>query len=155
MHVLFRLFMIHVGLIAACLIASFALVVAETWNLELPSDVTVDSAQTAGLVHTLIFAAFALMVIYLPAMIFALITEIMRWRSVLIFAAAGAILGLIPAFDLIPAWVNVAESGDRLINSPFKAFPAVGILGGCAYWLIAGCRTGFRREPFRLPQSAD
>jgi hypothetical protein len=79
----------------------------------------------------------------------------MRWRSVLIFAAAGAILGLIPAFDLIPAWVNVAESGDRLINSPFKAFPAVGILGGCAYWLIAGCRAGFRQEPSQSLQSVD
>jgi hypothetical protein len=146
MHVLFRLFMIHVGLIAACLIASFALVVAETWNLELPADVTADSAQTAGLVHTLIFAALALIVIYLPAVAFAFVTEIMRWRSILLFAAAGAILGVMPAFDVIPNWIEVVESGERLIGAPFKALPAVGILGGCAYWLIAGCRAGFRRE---------
>ena len=134
MRVLFRLLMIHVGLIAACLVAAFALVVAETWSLELPSDVTVDSAQTAGLVHTLIFAGFALIVIYMPAVIFALTTEILRWRSVVIYAAAGAILGIIPAFDVIPAWTDVAESGQWLIDSPSR------LCRRLAFW--AAVRTG-------------
>lgn len=146
MHVLFRLFMIHLGLIVACLVGSFALVVVETWSLELPSDITVDGAQKAGLVHTLIFAAFALLLVYLPAVIFALVTEFFRWRSLLIFAAAGAVLGLIPAFDLVPSWITIVETGDQLIQSPFKALPAAGIIGGCAYWLIAGCRAGFRSD---------
>jgi hypothetical protein len=147
MHILFRVLMIHVGILAACFVAALALVTIETWALPIPGDITREKAHEALLVHTVILGMVGLFFSYLPSVALGLTTEIFRIRSILFYAAVGAAIGLIPAIGILPHWITVENTGGNLIASPLKAFPAIGVIGGCLYWLVTGCRAGFSRTP--------
>ena len=147
MHILFRVFMIHVGILAACFVAALALVTIETWALPIPGDTTREKAHEALLVHTVILGMVGLFFSYLPSIIAGLAAEIFRIRSILFYAASGAAIGLLPALGVLPSWITVENSGGNLIASPLKAYPAIGVIGGCLYWLVTGCKAGFARTP--------
>ena len=37
---------------------------------------------------------------------------------------------MLPALGILPSWVEVTSTGDDLIASPLRAYPAVGVIGG-------------------------
>lgn len=143
LHVLFRLLMINIGIAAAALAAGVALMLIEVWGLAVPSDIPVPEARFALAINALIVSGFALFYAYLPGGLFGFVAEIFRLRSVVWFAVIGGLIGLLPALEYLPSWVNVNFSGPPLTQMPLKAYPAVGIIGGCMYWLLTGCKAGF------------
>lgn len=84
---------------------------------------------------------------FVPAVLLIVAAEIMRLRSLLYCAAAGAVVGLASYFGS-----NVEL---RLENTtdvspafhPLQLAAAAGIVGGLAYWLLAGRNAGRWREP--------
>src|SRR3569832_444890 len=107
MHILFRVFMIHGGIVTACLVAALALVTIETWALPIPGDITREKAHDALLVHTVVLGMVGLFFSYLPSVALGLAAEIFRIRAILFYAAVGAAIGLIPAIGVLPDWVTV------------------------------------------------
>mgnify|MGYP001306873144 CR=1 FL=1 len=143
LYVLFRLFMIIIGLVAGALAAGVALMLIEVWGMPVPSDIPVAEARFALVINALIVSGLALFYACLPGALFGFAAEIFRLRSILWFAAIGGLIGLLPAYGYLPSWVDVNFSGPPLTNMPLKAYPAVGIIGGCMYWLLTGCKAGF------------
>jgi hypothetical protein len=85
----------------------------------------------------LVVAAF----VAVPAFVFILLAELFRWRSIFLYLAAGALIGLsgsvLPVEDLFPEF-----------QADMKMLAVAGAVGGFVYWLIAGRSAGFTRpEP--------
>ena len=88
---------------------------------------------------------------FVPALLLIVVAEIMRLRSLLYYAAAGAVVGLASYFGS-----NVEM---RLENTtdvspafhPLQLAAAAGIVGGLAFWLLAGRNAGRWREPAQPP----
>jgi hypothetical protein len=87
-------------------------------------------------------AGFAGMTALLPAIIAVAIAEGFDFRSFLYYAAAGAVVALI-AFFTTDIGVRLEETTDI---APVTLGPqlvvAGGIIGGIAYWLVAGRNAG-------------
>ena len=87
----------------------------------------------------------------MPAVLLVVVAEVMRLRSLLYYAAAGAVVGLTSYYGS-----NVEL---RLENTtdvapafhPLQLAAAAGIVGGLAYWLLAGRNAGRWREPAQPP----
>jgi hypothetical protein len=79
---------------------------------------------------------------FVPALLLIAIAEAMRLRSLLYYAAAGAVVGLASYFG--------SDVGLRLENTtdvtpvfhPLQLAAAAGIIGGLMYWLLAGRNAG-------------
>jgi hypothetical protein len=141
--ILFRLLMVHVGIIAACFGAAFAFAIIESWNLTIPEGMTRTEAHNALLINSALISVVGLFFAYLPSLVLGVVGEVFRLRTVLFYAVAGGLIGLRPALESLPSFVAVAPGSEALTATPLTAFPAVGILGGCLYWLVAGCKAGF------------
>jgi MFS family permease len=146
LHALFRFFMIFVGIVAAALAAGTTLTLVESSGLMRPFDVTEAQARDALFVHTLVISGYALLLGFLPAFVSGLLAEIFRWRTIIYFGIVGALIGVYFLFEPIPRWINVVQEGEPLIRDATKAYPAAGIVAGAMYWLVTGCRAGFRRD---------
>ena len=146
MHILFRLFMVNLGVVIGCFAAALAFALIETWGLEMPADEPVDDPRLVLLINSALIGTVATLATYFPAAIFGVASELFRWRSILIFATAGGVIALFPYLGYFPAWINITSSGEALTQTPLKAYTAVGIIGGCAYWLVTGSKAGFRRD---------
>ncbi len=152
-YAIFRFFMISVGIVAAALAAGTTLMLAEAAGMTRPFDVSEGEARDALFVHVLILSGYALLLGYLPAFLAGLLAEIFRWRSILYFGIAGALIGLYFVFQPLPSWINVVQHGDALIGNATKAYPAAGIVAGAMYWLVTGCKAGFVRDRSTLDQT--
>jgi hypothetical protein len=83
-------------------------------------------------------------VAFLPSMIAILLTEAFGWRYLVLYAVAGAGIGLFCASSLgFIEWRPDIEL-PRMGNTELMA--AAGIAAGFVYWLIAGRRAGAWRE---------
>ena len=85
---------------------------------------------------------------FLPALIIALVTEALKIRSPLIYAAGGAVLGAlaylgIARFD--PDTMTVVDGVRREV----EIMAGAGIVAGLVYWLIAGRNAGAWRDTFK------
>jgi hypothetical protein len=146
--ILIRLLMVHVGIIAACFAAALAFAIIESWNLTVPEGMTRTQAHNAILINSALISVIGLFFAYLPSLVLGVVGEVFRLRTVLFYAVAGGLIGLRPALESLPAFVTVAPTSEPLTATPLTAFPAVGIIGGCIYWLVAGCKAGFAaRQP--------
>lgn len=146
MYAILRLLMIFVGIAAAALAAGTTLMLVESAGLTRPADVTEAQARDALFIHTLVISGYALLLGFLPAFVAGLLAEIFRWRTILYFAIAGALIGVYLLFEPIPGWIRYVQEGEPLVRDAAKAYPAAGIVGGAMYWLVTGCRAGFRRD---------
>ena len=154
LYAIFRLFMIFVGIVCAALAAGTTLMLVESSGLMQPADVTEAQARDALFIHTLIFSGYALLLGFLPAFVAGLLAEIFRWRTIVYFGIAGALIGAYFLFQPIPSWINVVQDeGVRLIQNAEKAYPAAGIVAGAMYWLVTGCKAGLLRDT--VPPSVD
>lgn len=156
---MFTLLRVIFGFIVACLIAgltSVAFVVTPADLATLPPDALSERLGNAGVLsllaatHSAIFAfPFALLAIF--------IGEWARMRSWIYYMIAGVAIAL---GGFAAVYLNEVAGQPSIVNEyALRAFLAIGILGGFAYWLVAGRRAGGKRgdaptAPVAVPPSA-
>lgn len=155
LHIIFRLFLIPLGIVCAALAAGTTLTLVETSGLMGPADVTEAEARDALFVHALIFSGYALLLGFLPALVAGFLAEIFRWRTIVYFGIVGGLIGAYFLYQPIPSWINITQDeGVTLIRDAAKAYPAAGIVAGAMYWLITGNKAGFLRDDPRDDKDA-
>ncbi len=84
---------------------------------------------------------------FVPALLLIGVAEAARLRSVLYYAAAGAVVGLASYFgsDVELRLENTTDVSP--VFHPLQLAAAAGIIGGLVYWLLAGRNAGRWREP--------
>jgi H+/Cl- antiporter ClcA len=82
----------------------------------------------------------------LPALIVIVVAEVTRMRSFLYYGIGGALVGLASYFgsDISVRIENTTDVAP--VNNALQLAAAAGIIGGLAYWLIAGRNAGRWRE---------
>jgi len=141
-----RIIVIAFALIVASMVAGIALavgIVAPEWPW-----FDSDPVERVKFFMVSFFAtSFIGATAFVPAVLLVVVAEVMRLRSLLYYAAAGAVVGLASYFGS-----NVEL---RLENTtdvapafhPLQLAAAAGIVGGLAYWLLAGRNAGRWRAP--------
>jgi len=83
----------------------------------------------------------------LPAAVVILFSEVARMRSFLYYGVGGALVGLASYFgsDISVRLENTTDVPP--VGHTLQLAAAAGIIGGLAYWLIAGRNAGRWREP--------
>ena len=131
MRVLWRvLFVIPLGFIAACLAAGIFVAVAAYGTGALDRDTVIWPAIFGVIAAPVIGGLVAL-----PALVVIVLAELLSWRSVLAYLAAGGIAGL-SAYLLADNTAGVISDTDAQLSM------TAGIVGGLAYWLVAGRTAG-------------
>ena len=139
---MFTLLRVIFGFIVACLIAGLttvAFVVTPADLATLPADAWSERLGNAGVLsllaatHSAIFAfPFALLAI--------VIAEWARVRSWIYYVIVGLAIAL---GGFAAEYLNEVAGQPSIVNAyALRAFLAVGILSGLAYWLVAGRRAG-------------
>ncbi|WP_099866979.1 hypothetical protein [Pararhizobium haloflavum] len=135
----FRLLTMALGFFVACMVTGTAL--AFLTRVITPEDVrTLGSNETVmGLmVGILAVAAVVAYAAMLPAMFIVLFAEIRRKRDWLFYCASGALIAV-----LCLSFVLLNPQQDSAPSLQFFAIVVVaGMLGGVAYWLVAGRQAG-------------
>ena len=147
LYALFRFFLIFVGILCAALAAGITLMLAETSGVMTPPGVSQSEAHDALLINTFALSGYALLLGFIPALGAGLLAEILRWRTIVYFGIAGALIGFYLLFQPIPSWIDIVQDeGQRLIRDATKAYPAAGMVAGAIYWLVTGRKAGFIRD---------
>jgi hypothetical protein len=149
MSLIGRLFAIAFGFLAACFVAGMIVVIALLYPQF--SDLGIEPPDTDAFNIILGFgfiflSGFALV----PAMIVVLITEAFYIRSVLAYAAGGAICGAACYLGLVP-FDPATMHFEGIVHRHLEIMTGAGIVAGFTYWLIAGRNAGAWREPPRRP----
>ena len=133
MRIIWRvLIVIPLGFIAACLAAGVFIAVAVYGIDGLDRD-TVIWPAIVGVLAAPVVGGFAA----LPALIVITAAELLSWRSVLAYLVAGGAAGL-SAYLLADGGVGAISDIDAQLSM------TAGIVGGLAYWLVAGRTAGGR-----------
>jgi phosphotransferase system glucose/maltose/N-acetylglucosamine-specific IIC component len=141
-----RIIVIFFALIVAIMIAGITLaigIIAPDWT-------GVDSEpfeRVSFFVVSFFATSFVGAVAFLPALLVIVIAEAARLRSFIYYGVGGALVGLASYFGSnisvrLENTTDVAPVGNAL-----QLAAAAGIIGGLAYWLIAGRNAGRWREP--------
>ena len=145
MTALFRITMMFVGYVWACIAASLVLALgtlAPQWDFFFRS-LGVQSSQAQSTAMWVVVGLGALIIFFvgfLPTLLIIIITEGFALRSILVYGVIGAALALVMAFGLdftgyrAPPGIDIARERE--------VFAAAGIAGGMVYWLFAGRRAG-------------
>jgi hypothetical protein len=145
MTVLFRITMMFVGYVWACIAASLVLALGTLtpeWN-DLFASFGLQSphAQSAALWTVVGLGAFIIFVIgFLPTLLVIVITEGFALRSIVVYGVIGGALALAMAYGLDFAGY-IAPAGSDIARER-EVFAAAGIAGGLVYWLFAGRNAG-------------
>ena len=144
MAVLFRITMMIVGYIWACVAAALVLTIGTLtphWN-----DLTALGGQSPELQSAALWSVVALgaLVIFavamLPALLAIALTEGFALRSIVIYGVIGGALALATAYGLDFGGYMMAPRGD--LAREREVIAAAGIAGGLVYWLFAGRKAG-------------
>jgi hypothetical protein len=143
-----RLLLVPLGAAVAVTVA-FTVIVIAHWR-ELAALAQADPDAQGFWLIAVIFAgpilalllSFTILLTALPAAIGVLIAEAFAIRSWIYHAANGG----------LSAWIGWSLMQDiqeryRFLTEP-KIMVAAGLAGGLAYWLVAGCTSGFWRPIF-------
>jgi H+/Cl- antiporter ClcA len=84
---------------------------------------------------------------FVPAVLLIVVAEVMRLRNLLYYAAAGAVVGLTSFFGSNVELRLENTTDVTPVFHPLQLAAAAGIVGGLAYWLLAGRNAGRGREP--------
>ncbi len=135
MRVVWRiLFVIPLGFIAACLAAGVFFAAVAYGDGALDRD-TVIWPAIFGVLAAPVIGGFAA----LPALILIVLAELLSWRSVLAYLVAGGAAGLL-AYLLAYGAAGPIRYGDVQLSM------TTGVVGGLAYWLVAGRTAGGSRR---------
>jgi hypothetical protein len=145
MTALFRIVMMFVGYVWACIAASLVLTLGTLtleWNsffdaLGLQSA----HAQSAAMWTVVGLGAAVIFVVgFLPSLLAIALAEGLALRSIVVYGVIGGALTLAAAYGL-DFFRDVAPLGSDLARER-EVFAAAGIAGGLVYWLFAGRRAG-------------
>jgi hypothetical protein len=148
MTALFRITMMIVGYIWACVAASLVLTLgtlAPNWDdldalgnslgSQSPDMPTVALWSVIGIGAAIIFA-----VGFFPTLLAIVLMEGFRIRSIVVYGIIGGALALAAAYGLDFGGYVTAPNADMVHER--EVFAAAGIAGGLVYWLFAGRRAG-------------
>ncbi|WP_136658127.1 hypothetical protein [Nitratireductor sp. XY-223] len=139
MTFLVRLCVITAGFIVAATVAGTSLaLLTRLLTLKEAAQIS-DAGLGAGLVVAVIaFASLAGYAAFIPSVVVILYSEFARRRDWLFYALCGGAIAAIA-----PLVVALAGSGARTGGYEFLFMSlAAGMLGGIAYWLVAGRKAG-------------
>jgi hypothetical protein len=145
MTVLFRLTMMFVGYVWACIAAALVLALGTLtpeWDL-LFTSLGLQSPQTQSAAMWVIVGLAGLIIFvvgFFPTLLVIVITEGLALRSIVVYGVIGAALALTMGYGLDFAGY-VATPGADLARGR-EVFAAAGIAGGLVYWLFAGRSAG-------------
>ncbi len=149
MSLLGRIIVIFIALMFAIMVAGITLAI----GIDLPEWSAMDSDPVERV--TFFFVSFFATtyvgaVAFLPALVVIVIGEAARMRSFLYYGVGGALVGLASYFgsDISTRLENTTDVTP--VGHALQLAAAAGIMGGLAYWLIAGRNAGRWREP-RVP----
>jgi hypothetical protein len=142
---MFRVVRILLGFVVACLVAgavTVAFIITPADIASLPVEARGEQLATAGLLslkaatHSAIFS-------FLFALIVIAIAEWYAIRSWIYYALCGVAIS-VGGFAALHS--QEVEGYPTILNDyALRAYLTVGLLGGLAYWLVAGRRAGGRR----------
>ncbi|HZQ14956.1 MAG TPA: hypothetical protein VFB31_19285 [Pseudolabrys sp.] len=141
-----RIFVVLFALIVSMLVAGIVLaigIVAPEWPW-----LDSDPVERVRFFMVSFFAtSFVGASAFVPALLLIVVAEIMRLRSLLYYAAAGAVVGLTSYLgsDVELRLENTTDVTP--VFHPLQLAAAAGIVAGLAYWLLAGRNAGRWREP--------
>jgi hypothetical protein len=148
MTALFRITMMIVGYIWACVAASLVLTLgtlAPDWSdldalgrslgNQSPDVPTIALWSVIGVGAAIIFA-----VGFFPTLLAIVLTEGFKIRSMVVYGVIGGALALAAAYGLDFGGYVTAPNVDMVHER--EVFAAAGIAGGLVYWLFAGRRAG-------------
>jgi hypothetical protein len=144
MAVLFRIMMMFVAYILACVAAALVMTIGTLtpeWN-----DIAALGAQSPALQSVALWSVVALaaMVIFavgmLPTLLVIALAEGFAVRSIVLYGAIGGALALAMGYGLDFAGYIAAPGSD--LAREREVFAAAGIAGGLVYWLFAGRNAG-------------
>ena len=141
-----RIIVIAVALIVASMVAGITLavgIIAPDWPW-LDSDPV---ERVIFFVVSFFATSFIGATAFVPAVLLIIVAEIMRLRRLLYYAAAGAVVGL-TSYLGSNVELRLENTTDvSPVFHPLQLAAAAGIIGGLAYWLLAGRNAGRWREP--------
>src|ERR1700744_6274885 len=145
MTALFRIVMMFVGYVWACIAASLVLALgtlSPEWDYFFNAfGLQSAHAQSAAMWVVVGFGALIIFFVgFLPTALVAVILEGLGVRSIVVYGVIGAALALAMAFGLDFAGYTAAAGID--ISREREVFAASGIAGGLVYWLFAGRNAG-------------
>ncbi len=139
MAVIVRIAMVIIAYILACLAASIVLTIgtfAPQWD-----DLSANGGQSAVLWSVAgIGAVFIAAIAMLPALLVIALAEGFAWRSILVYAALGGVLGLALCYGL--DFAGYADEPESYLAREREVIAGAGIAGGLVYWLFAGRNAG-------------
>ena len=141
MVVLFRLMMMIVGYILACIAASLVLTIGTLtpeWNdlNQLSASPALQSVAMWSVVA--VGAAIIFAIAMLPTLLIVALAEGFALRSIVIYGVIGGALALVTAYGLdFGGYMSTPD-----IAREREVFAAAGIAGGLVYWLFAGRKAG-------------
>ena len=141
-----RIIVIAIALIVASMVAGITLaigIIAPDWPWLDSDPVERVMFFTVSFFATSFIGATA----FVPAVLLIVAAEIMRLRSLLYYAAAGAVVGLTSYFGSNVELRLENTTDVSPVFHPLQLAAAAGIIGGLAYWLLAGRNAGRWREP--------
>src|SRR6478736_5997456 len=150
MSLLGRIIVIFIALMVAIMVAGITLaigIVSPDW-----SGVDSDPIERVNFFIVSFFAtSFAGAVAILPALLVIVVAEAARMRSFLYYGLGGALVGLASYYGS-----DVSERLDNTtdvvpVGHSLQLAAAAGIIGGIAYWLVAGRKAGRWRDPRTPP----
>jgi hypothetical protein len=146
MSLLGRITVIVFALIVAIMAAGITLaigIVAPDW-----AGIDADPLERVSFFIVSFFAtSFVGAVAILPAALLIVVSEAARLRSFLYYGVAGALVGLASYYgsDISMRLENTTDVAP--VANALQIAAAAGIIGGLAYWLIAGRNAGRWRAP--------
>jgi hypothetical protein len=148
MAVLFRIIMMIVAYVLACLAASLVLTLgtlAPEWNdlaqLSLSPELRSIALWSVVAVGTAAIFAVAM----LPTLLLVALTEGFGLRSAVVYGALGGVLALAMSYGLDFAGYVGGPGGE--VGRERQVLAAAGIAGGLVYWLVAGRKAGAWGKP--------
>jgi hypothetical protein len=145
MTVFFRIMMMFVGYVWACIAASLVLALGTltpqwdaffaSFGLQSPHAQSAAMWAVVGLGALLIFA-----VGLLPTLLIIVITEGFALRSIVVYGVIGGALASVMAYGL--NFGDTIAATDSGAAREREVFAAAGIAGGLVYWLFAGRKAG-------------
>jgi hypothetical protein len=141
MVALYRIMMMIVGYILACVAASLVLTIGTLtpeWDdlRELGTSPALQSVAMWSVVA--VGAAVIFAIAMLPTLLIVALAEGFALRSIVVYGVIGGALALVTAFGLDFGGYIAAPD----IAREREVFAAAGIAGGLVYWLFAGRKAG-------------
>ena len=133
----------------ACLLASFAAGLVVTLAVVLPdlSDLALGPFEQGAFGLMIGFGAlFVSFYAFVPVLLVIVAAEAFSIRSLLFYAAAGALLGCVLYLNF-GGWNWSAITVQGFARREIEIMAAAGIVAGFVYWVIAGRNAGQWREP--------